>query len=336
MNGLAPYDVAAWALAINGQDLSPRINPRFMSLTLTEHRCDEADQLDVELSDHDGLLEIPAVDAVLSLQLGWRDGGLVDKGTYNVDEVAHRGAPDVITLRARSATLTGTLRTRTERSFHDQTVGQIVETIATANKLQPVVGDGLAGRQVAHIDQTNESDANFLTRLGKLHDAVATIKEDRLLFMPTQGGKTAGGADMPHHIIRRRDGDQHAWSMVSRDSYSGVRATWRDVRKAKNHYVYAGEKGNAKALRDVYTTKDDALVAAAAEWNRLKRGVATMQFVLARGMPTLSVQHTIRFADMKSPISDVDWLVKSLTHTLNDSGLTTSLDLELTGDESAE
>jgi len=40
------------------------------------------DQLDIQLSDHDGQLAIPPKGAVIRLWLGWSDTGLVDKGTY--------------------------------------------------------------------------------------------------------------------------------------------------------------------------------------------------------------------------------------------------------------
>ncbi len=39
----------------------------------------------------------------LRVFLGWQATGLVDKGTFIVDEVEYGGLPDQITLRARSA-----------------------------------------------------------------------------------------------------------------------------------------------------------------------------------------------------------------------------------------
>lgn len=40
---------------------------------------------------------------------------------------------------------------------------------------------------IEHIDQTHESDAAFLRRLGRKYDAVATVKNDKLLFIPING-----------------------------------------------------------------------------------------------------------------------------------------------------
>ncbi|QVM87412.1 hypothetical protein I0D68_20035 [Pseudomonas lalucatii] len=45
---------------VDGRDITASISARLVSLTLTDNRGLEADQLDIQLSDHDGLLAIPA------------------------------------------------------------------------------------------------------------------------------------------------------------------------------------------------------------------------------------------------------------------------------------
>ncbi|ROT46090.1 contractile injection system protein, VgrG/Pvc8 family [Pusillimonas sp. NJUB218] len=329
------YPRPIWRLSLDGRDLADVINPRFMSLSLTETRDDQADQLTLNLTDHDGLLEIPNRGAVIRVAIGWSTTGLVDKGSFTVDETGHRGTPDTVSIRARSADMTGPLRTRTERSFHGKTIKQIVEEIALANGLTAIVGEGFRDKVVKHIDQSNESDAAFLNRIGKRYDAVATVKDDRLLFMPVRGAKTASGQDMPVHEVYRRDGDQHDFLITGRDAYTGVKAFWMDPRKTTRRSVMVGVIGNAKHLRDTFANETDALAAAQSEWQRIRRGLATMRFSMAYGRPELSAQHKVLFPDMKKPINEIDWLVRELTHDLNESGLTTGLDLEMFDKEDA-
>ncbi len=117
----AAYAVPAFRLTVDGNDIAQLISPRLMNLELTDNRGIEADQLSITLSDHDGLLAIPPKGATLRLWLGWAglgwsDTGLVDKGTYTVDETEHSGAPDVLSIRARSADLRTGLKTKRERS----------------------------------------------------------------------------------------------------------------------------------------------------------------------------------------------------------------------------
>ena len=91
------------------KDISQLISTRLMSLTLTDSRGFEADLLEIQLNDADGMLSLPPRGAILSLGLGWKNEPLTYKGEYTVDEVEHTGAPDSLTIRARSADLRGAL-----------------------------------------------------------------------------------------------------------------------------------------------------------------------------------------------------------------------------------
>jgi hypothetical protein len=96
------YDSPAFQIAIDGADITSKIAPRLISLTLNECGGNESDQLDLTLLDADGQLAIPPRGARIRVQIGWLNAGLVDKGVFTVDEVEHTGTPDQITLRART------------------------------------------------------------------------------------------------------------------------------------------------------------------------------------------------------------------------------------------
>ena len=113
----------AFMLTLGGDDITDNLSHRLLSLTMTDNRGFEADQLDIELDDSDGQLAMPARGAVLSLFLGWKGSALIGKGQFTVDEIEHRGAPDTLTIRARSADFRGSLNSRREVSYHDTTLG---------------------------------------------------------------------------------------------------------------------------------------------------------------------------------------------------------------------
>ncbi|CUI71032.1 Phage protein D [Achromobacter xylosoxidans] len=321
------YPRPIWRVIVDGKDVTGNVRPRLQSLTITECRSDQADQLDLVLDDHDGRLELPARGVSVRVLLGWESTGLVDKGTFEVDEVEFSGPPDIITLRARSADMKSALRTRSARSFHGTTIKAIVETIAKAHGLTAVVGT-FGNTKVQHIDQTDESDLAFLNRIGKRYDAVATVKDKRLLFLPIEHGKTASGKDMPTITLSRRDGDRIRFHIADRDSYTGVRASWQDKGKAKRRHVLAGVIGNAKRLRQLYASESDALEAARAEWARIRRGMATFEMDLAYGRPDLSPQTKIQLPSLKAPLNEYTWLNVKLVHQLDGNGLTTKLEAE--------
>ncbi|PHM23268.1 late control protein D [Xenorhabdus budapestensis] len=109
-----------------------------MSLTLTDNRGFEADQLDIELDDSDGLLALPRRGTTLSLHLGWQGETPVHKEQFIVDEIEYSGAPDKITVRARSADFRTTLNLSREFSYHQKTLSDIVRTIAMRNNRKSI------------------------------------------------------------------------------------------------------------------------------------------------------------------------------------------------------
>jgi phage protein D len=321
------YPLPIWSISLDNRDISSSIEPRLISLSIAECREGDADQLTICLSDEDGKLEIPKRGVTIRAKLGWKETGLVDKGTFKVDEVEYAGTPDTITLRARSIDLKSALRTRTDRSFHKTTVAAIVEAIAKAHGLKPVVG--LFGKdKVQHIDQTNESDMAFLARLGKRYDAVATVKDGRLLFLPIARGETASGDNTPIITIDRKDGDRFRYHSADRDSFTGVRAIWVDTKRARHHSVVYGAVGNAKKLKTLFGNKEDALANAKAEWARIQRGVASFEMDLAYGRPDLTPQYRVQLPTFKTPASDHPWLLARTVHTLDQQGLVTHFEAE--------
>lgn len=319
-------------VVVNGTDITDLIvggqEPRLVSIELTDNRGLEADQLDITLSDHDGLLAIPPRGATLRLWLGWSDTGLIDKGTYTVDETEHSGAPDTLSIRARSADLRGGLKVKKERSWSTATLGTVIGAIASAHKLAPVVSAVLAGIELLQVDQANESDANLLSRLGREHDAIATIKAGRLLFLPTGKATTASGLALPHVTLTRADGDQHRFLQADRDAYTGVKAYYYDVNSADKKEAIAGAGDNLKELRHSYTDQASALQAARAEWKRLQRGTATLSYTLAKGRPELIPDQTYSLTGIKAEIAAIVWLGGNIRHSFTPDAFTTSLELE--------
>jgi len=353
-------------LTVNSKDVTANIRDRLISLTLTDNRGFEADQLDVELDDADGQLAMPVRGAVVKLFLGWKGQALIGKGSFTVDEVEHHGAPDTMTIRARSADFRGSLNSRREVSYHETTLGDIVTQIAGRNKLKPMLADGFAGIAVAHIDQTQETDAKFLTRLATLYGAVAAVKAGRLLFIRPGNGVTISGKSIPQMTITRKDGDRHTFSIADRGAYTGVSASWlhtkdpkpnkvklqrktkvRQLRalehpavkkskakaaktpEAKEGDYLAGSEDNVFSLTTVYSSKATAMRAAKAKWEKLQRGVAEFSLTLAMGRADLYPETPVKVSGFKSVIDAQPWLISKVTHSLSNNGYTTQLDFEV-------
>jgi len=328
MSGEAPK--AIWRVVLDGADLTDRLKPRLMDLRVTSCRGDAADQLDLRLDDSDGKLAIPPRGATLRVWLGWEGEGLTDMGTFTVDEVEHSGSPDQLSLRGRSVQMKAAIRELREQSYSGLRVGEIVEQLAGRNGLVPRCHASLAALTVDHVDQTNESDLNFLTRLGRRYDAIATIKAGALLFSPIGQGQTPNGKPLTVVTIRRSSGDDHHWHEADRGFYGGVRAMYDHDATGDTPSVLVGNEDSrgVKTLRHVYATKATAARAARSEYGKMERGASSFEIWLARGRPDIYPEMTVTVSGFKPQIDSTEWIVVKVEQVLAEQGLISRVELE--------
>ena len=326
------YPHAIFRLLVDGVDIGTKFQDRLNSLTITDNRGMESDALEVTLSDHDGLLNLPPKDAVIQAWIGWSNTGLVYKGLYKVKEVEHSGAPDILTIRASSADLKSGLKQKKERSFSNVTLEAVLQAIAFQHELDLSVHQSLAKRQIINLIQ-NESDANLLTRLADEHDAMASIKNGKLLFMPKGASQTISGQDLPTYLITRDKGDSHRYSNTDGgDEITAVRAFYYDAAQGKKLEVVYGDASNQniKELRHIHQDKQSATLVAKAKLADLKRTSLTFSYNLAYGNPDLIPEMTFLFDGLKEQIDEIYWLGTRITHSIDASnGFTTALELEV-------
>lgn len=326
------------------------LDEKLISLELTDNRGFNADELTISVDDSQGDIALPPRGAELSISLGWQGEPLIYKGIYIVDEVSHSGPPDRIDITARSADFRDEFNVKREVSWHDVTVERIVSAIAHRYKLKPIISEQLMNAEIDHADQTQESDMSFLTRMADILGAIATVKNGCLLFILPGGGVSANGKALPEFAITRSSGDRHSFRIADRDAYTGVQAYWLDldfgkkkkvtVRKRKKttekkprsssregDYI-AGEDGNVFVLRTTYSSEIAAQRAAAAKWQQLQRGAAEFNLTLAYGRADLYPEMHGTVTGFKGAIDNQDWIIAKATHSIDDNGFQTRLELE--------
>ncbi|EEX1986360.1 phage late control D family protein [Escherichia coli] len=323
------------------------LNNRVISLSMTDNRGFEADRVSIVLDDADGQLALPERGARIRLMLGWKGDPLVNKGIYIVDEVAHEGPPDRLTLSANSADFREEFNVKREVSWHDVTVERVVSAIAQRYGLKARISEMLMDIEIDHADQTEESDMSFLTRMADMLGAITTVKNGSLLFILPGGGVTADGRALPSFALTRSDGDSHQFRIADRQAYTGVKAYWLDLNYGKKNAVnirkrqtapeksdsregsyMEGAEGNVFVLRKTYPNEVAARRAAAARWQQLQRGAAEFSITLARGRPELYPEMHGTVTGFKTAIDNQDWIIARVEHSIDGSGFTTRLELE--------
>jgi len=335
---------AAFRVTLDGRDLTERFAPRLISLRLCEKRDGEADELELQISDHDGRLEIPNDGAELEVSIGWARGpgvrlGLVEKGRFKVDEVSWAGPPDMLTIKARSADFSDSFRIRREVKRKVTTLGAVLGEIARDNGLAASIAPELASIAIPVLAQDQRSDAALLRFLGRRYDAVATVKGGKLVFAPIGKGSTAGGRALPAFSITRKSGDSYSWQRAAREEYDGVEARWHDKDSGERKTVVvesappadapATGKRKPKRLRRTFHSEADAKAAAQAEQKRVQRAAASFELTLAFGNAELYPEQQGKVTGFKPSIDATTWLAEEVTHTMDgNGGFRTGLKLE--------
>lgn len=234
-----------FSITMGGKVLT-QLDDRIMSLSLTDNRGFDADQLSISIDDSDGMVALPPRGAELAVSFGWLGEPLIYKGLYTVDEVSHEGPADTIGVTARSADFREEFNVKREVSWHDVTVERVVSAIAHRYGLKAQISEMLMDIEIDHADQTQESDMSFLTRMADMLGAIATVKNGSLLFILPGGGVTADGKALPSASIDRTSGDRHRFRIADRDAYTGVRAYWLDLNFGKKKKVSVKRRKPAK------------------------------------------------------------------------------------------
>ena len=351
-------------LTIDGKRFGTQAMSRIISISLTDKRGFEADELTIELDDHDGTIAIPKTGSKITLKLGYKETGLVEKGEYLVSEFTASGSPDRLSITARAADLAEALAEQVEKSWHKQTLYQIIETIAKKHKYEYIITKYKQTHKIDHIDQTNESDASFMSRLAEQYDAIATIKNGKLLFIPAGESQTASGQPIQPTTITRASGDSHSFTYSSSNSYQAVRAYYTDKKTGQKKEVIVNKdnaypnkkttqqtktvKGKTfkakkkendnqkvntegqkiKTLRHLYATESGAWSGARGAFKKIQRGVAEFSITLAVGRPDLYPETPAVVKGFKPEIDAEAWLITEVSHKIDSGGYTASIQFE--------
>lgn len=314
-------------------DITEAVKTSLISLTVEDKVGIESDTLTLELEDADNKLNIPRRGVKLQAYLGWKESPpLLLMGEYVVDTVEYSFAPNKLTIKAKAADLYLASKEKSlkTRAFDKKTLGQIVSTVAADMGLEAKVASDLNGIQVKHIDQTDESNLHFVTRLAKQYDATAKPAGGKLVFAKSGSGQSAGGSPLPSLTIPLSDTAPGArLAFAGRPEYDGVTANWRDKDKAKTKAATVGGE-NRKKLRGTYATEAEATAAAKAELTRQQREPVTLELTLKRGNPLLRAEiHVNTDASWQKPDAIRTWRVVQCTHKLTRKpGYITSASLE--------
>ena len=302
-------------IACNGRNITSELTGRVSSLIVTDQAGSEADRLSLTIADIDGDVTLPVTGAELSLDMGYKERGLASMGTFIIDNVKLYGPPDKMTVNASSANLTASLKEQKSRSFDKKTLEQLVKLIALENGLEPKVDKTLGGSFYEHVDQTEESDLNFLKRITDRLNAVVKVVEGNLVITTKGNGRNISDAKMPEVLITKGDCSFYNVDMSERHLYNSVRAGYRCLAQNETVYKVVGEGKPVFTIRELFDDGTKAEEAAKSLLEKFKKSTDVLQLKLA-GVPGLRAESNLKLSGFRDGI-DGSWVVSKVTHAFN-------------------
>lgn len=306
------------------------INSRLISWTHVDASGIESDTLALKV-DTQGIDGLPEQGEKISLQVGYKESDIIDKGEFIISSVERRLFPPQIDIEATAAPFqkandTG-FRERRSASYGPVSLGNLFRQLTTRHGFSPRIEGVLDNIQIDHIDQTNETDMAFLTRIASRYDAV-TKPWNGLYVMARRGNvKTISGETLPtvtYSVPQTEAPSEHGFMNASvsydtRPVYSGCKASWWDDKSAKTKVVTVGE-APFLVLQQTWASEKDATIAAENERRRKQRERAKISLDVP-GNPLLAAEGLILLDDTWPTSMQGQWSIDkvSASHT-SDAG----------------
>lgn len=315
-------------------DGKPFAVSRVLRIEITDAAGFESDELVIQLDDTFPQIERPREGAAFAVALGFLETGLVEMGTFIFEEIERDGQERTMTLIAKAADHAKSLKQPKTRSWSDVTFGEIVRTIAPEHGLKPVVAVEIDNHPIHYAAQTEESDQNFLTRMGKRVGAICAPKDGHLLATIRRSGETASGQKIPAIEVTLdqlvSNGAYHV-RLKPRSRFAKVIANYEDQAAGitRQEIVKVTSEGPSMTLREVFQTRKEARRAAEAKAIELKAGEGELSLRLA-GHPHARAEAPINVSGV-SLDADGAWIASTVTHTWDygeDGGATTTVEAE--------
>ncbi len=314
-------------IVADGKDITALINDRLLLLRTSDKPGMESDEFELRIDDRAQAVTLPSRGAKIEVFLGYSAQALARLGSYTVDEIEVTGPPDTITLRGKASDMRGSGKTTRSGSWEDVPLAKIVSDVAARNGWEPGC---TVQTKVPRVDQRNESDFNFITRLAKQYDCTAKVASGKLLVLPRQGGQSAGGKALGVVTISRADVARYSFRLGDRNTQKAVKTQHQDKSTGKLQVVELGNDAAPTGLpgvhtdRHIYPNKSAAEQAAKARLAAFNRSTAAVRLEMV-GRTDLFAERTINAQGFKSGL-DGEYLVDSVEQVFTQSGWSTTVE----------
>jgi phage protein D len=314
------------------------VDDRLLRIEIVDEEGLKSDGVKIELDNRFPHIQRPQTGQQITAGIGYGSGSEV-LGEYLVDHVEMKLKPDEIHIRGKAADMKGPLKEQKDRHWDEKTLGDIVGGIAGEHGLTPRISPALASVKLPYLGQSEESDIHLLTRIAARNDALFSIKQGNLVFVKRGEGTTASGQAIPAIIVRpEMIIEQGSVTFQDRPVHKEVSAKYHDSATGETvEELMSTNQPGATArykIRQPFANKEEASAAADSKARQLNRGKGSASLTIF-GDPSIIAGAPLQFSGFgyDEDIAD-EWIVKRVTHTLDNSGFRSQVECEVKGDSS--
>lgn len=321
----------AFNIAANGNDITGVIRDRLVMLEVTDQAGQTSDSASFTLDDRDGMVSPPPEGTEITVSMGYEETGLVEIGTFSIDEVEFSGPPNVVTVRCSAVRMSPTIaKEQKSQDWHGSTLRELAEEVAKRNGLT-LRYEAEQEFTIRHDDQASESDQQLLTRLAERFGVVIKPRNGELVVTPSGEGLLG-----PSVEIRLEDCERWRARLKDRARYSRASARYLDRKtNTEEKVTVEGQDGfPTLELRQVYRNEDEAKRAAEAKLQAITAGTAAINLVMV-GRPELRAEGTANLVGFREELMGEPWIVHSVRHRIDSRGFRTELDCGTPGKEAS-
>ncbi len=218
-----------WILIYSGVNISVDVSQMVLAIRYVDRLDAASGELELELEDSTELWQgpwYPALGDVVSLQIGYSGGALLDCGEFQIDELELDGPPDVMRLRCLAAYVTSAMRTANTVAYENMSIEEIAGQIAAKYGLALVTASSESANDVAfaRVTQRRQMDLEFLKRLAREHNFDFTVRAGQLIFYERAALESVAAAA----VITRSDTVRFSFRNRSRRIYEAAEFSYFD------------------------------------------------------------------------------------------------------------
>lgn len=311
------------------RDITQAIEPRLLALRVLDHDGLLGDELTLELDDRQPQLALPRPELLLSLELGYRQTGLVLMGRFQLTKSLRSQPPARLTIYAQGAVgpaLSGEyLEEERQRSYQPGiTLADLVASIAASHGLKAVSAPQLSSIVLPHLDQNAESDLHFLTRLARRYGVLVKPGGGKLVAVPHGHNASPKGVRLP--VVELNQDQLISWELQeqARRQFHSVEARFRGSDHDRSLAVRVGQGLPICRLRTRFENRYQALQAASNRLAELERARTLLRLTLP-GRAELTSQSRLSLTGLTNSVAGL-WVVTRVIHRLNHKGYHCSLE----------